>query len=703
MKTYDTRGGMAMDTWWTEPVTSLKGIGKKRAAAFERLEIRTIADLLNYYPRPDSYIDFSHLKSIRELAVDGSRQIFRAELMNVTDRYSPRVRQYSVVLVRDDTGYAELFFFGAQRYYLRRLQPGMDVLVTGRVKPGRSAAKTVSEANISPLDEESLAHVMGILPVYSLTESLTQQQLRSAEKKALDLAAERGLPETVPRAILARYHFPDRLTALRNIHFPASPEAFRQAKRRLVYEELFLLQCGLLLNRERNYDGRRGVNHKRDGALIKAVLANLPFQLTAGQQQAWRDISGDMEDVHPMHRLLQGDVGSGKTVLAALALAKAAENGYQGCMMAPTGILARQHFQTLSSFFAGTGVRLALLTSNTKASARREILQGLADGSLQLLIGTHAVLQEDVQFRHLSLVVTDEQHRFGVSQRGRLVAKSDFAPDVLIMTATPIPRTLALTVYGDIETTVMRGRPPGRKQVETLCYTGDMRRKVYEGMVRQIRAGRQVYVVCASIEESETQEGVRSVNEVYEELKRTWLQGIPCALLHGRMKAAEKETVMEAFAAGTVKALIATTVVEVGVNVPNATIMIIENADRFGLAQLHQLRGRVGRGSCQSYCVVLTDNKDPDTLARLAVLRHSEDGFALAQKDLELRGAGQLFGLRQHGLPDLRLADILRDTDVLLMCRKDAQGALTNPELRQELLAGTANLFDSRFAGIFNS
>ncbi|MEE3479602.1 MAG: ATP-dependent DNA helicase RecG [Succiniclasticum sp.] len=692
-----------MEAWWTEPVTVLKGIGKKRAEAFERLEIHTLGDLLNYYPRTDSYIDFSHLKTIRELAVDGSQQIFRAELMNVTDRYSPRVRQYSVVLVHDETGYAELYFFGAQRYYLRRLKPGMTVVVTGRVKPGRSAAKVVSEATITPQDEEGGTPSPGILPVYSLTESLTQQHLRSAVKQALALAAEKGLPETVPVSLLQRYRFPDRLTALRNIHFPESVAAFREAKRRLVYEELFLLQCGLMLNREHNYDGRFGVNHDRDGALVKQVLRNLPFQLTAAQKQAWQDISGDMEDVKPMNRLLQGDVGSGKTVLAALALAKAAENGYQGCIMAPTGILAQQHLETLSSFFRGTDVRIALLTSNTKPAERREILEGLADGSLQVLIGTHAVLQEDVQFRCLSLVVTDEQHRFGVNQRGRLAAKSDFAPDVLIMTATPIPRTLALTVYGDIETTVMRGRPPGRKHIETLCYTGDMRRKVYEGMVRQIRAGRQVYVVCASIEESEGMEGVRSVTEVYEELKRTFLRGIPCALLHGRMKPAEKDEVMEAFAAGSVKVLVTTTVVEVGVNVPNATLMIVENADRFGLAQLHQLRGRVGRGEHQSYCVLLTDNKDPDTLARLTVLHNSDDGFELAQKDLELRGAGQLFGLRQHGLPDLRLADILKDTDVLLKCRKDAQEVLSKPDLRKELLAGTSNLFDSRFAGIFNS
>ena len=446
-----------------------------------------------------------------------------------------------------------------------------------------------------------------------------------------------------------------------------------------MYEELFLLQCGLMLNREHNHDGRPGIKLARDGKTVQKVLQNLPFTLTGAQQKAWADISGDMEDVKPMHRLLQGDVGSGKTVIAALALAKAAENGFQGCIMAPTGILAQQHLETLTEFFKDT------------------------EGTLNVLVGTHALLQEDVVFAHLALVVTDEQHRFGVNQRAALVNKSDYAPDVLIMTATPIPRTLALTVYGDVETSVMRGMPPGRKAVETLCYTGDMRQKVYAGMVRQIEAGRQVYVVCASIEESEAMEGIRSVNDVYAELKKTWLKNIPCGLLHGKLKPAEKDEIMEAFAAGELKCLVTTTVIEVGVNVPNATLMIVENADRFGLAQLHQLRGRVGRGDKQSYCVLLTDNQEQDNLARLTVLHNSNDGFELAQRDLELRGAGQLFGLRQHGLPDLRLADILRDTDVLLAARKDATRVLAQPELRKEMLKGAANLFDSRFAGIFNS
>ena len=692
-----------MENWWQQPITALKGIGAKRADAFARLEIVTIGDLLNYYPRLDSYIDYSHLATIRELKTDGSRQIFEAEALRAVERYSGGGNRYAVITVKDETGYAEIFLFGAQRFQARRFKPGSRILVTGRVKPGRSAAKAVSEVLLQVCDEENLDNSIGILPVYNLTESLTQQNLRAAVRQVLQLAKDYGLPETIPETIRKQYGFLSRFESVSNIHFPESMELFRLARRRLVYEELFLLQCGLMLNREHTHDGRPGIRHDRDRDVVRQVLRNLPFTLTEAQHEAWADISGDMEDVKPMHRLLQGDVGSGKTVIAALALAKTAENGFQGCIMAPTGILAQQHLETLTEFFKGTGISIRILTSNTKTAERREILQELAEGRLSILVGTHALLQEDVVFAHLALVVTDEQHRFGVNQRAALANKSDYAPDVLIMTATPIPRTLALTVYGDVETSVMRGMPPGRKAVETLCYTGDMRQKVYAGMVRQIQAGRQVYVVCASIEESEVMEGIRSVTDVYAELKKTWLKNIPCGLLHGKLKPVEKDEIMEAFAVGELKCLITTTVIEVGVNVPNATLMIVENADRFGLAQLHQLRGRVGRGDEQSYCVLLTDNQEPDNLARLTVLHNSNDGFELAQRDLELRGAGQLFGLRQHGLPDLRLADILRDTDVLLAARKDALRVLAEQSLRQEMLQGAANLFDSRFAGIFNS
>ena len=691
-----------MEKWWEQPVSVLKGVGSKRAEAFARLEITTLGDLLNFYPRLDSYLDYSHLASIRELKPDGSRQIFAGEALRATERFSGGGKRYGVLTVKDETGYAEIYLFGAQRYQLRRFKPGSRILVTGRVKAGRSAAKMVSEAFVQLFSEENKENVAGILPVYNLTESLTQQQVRAAVRQSLALAGKMGVAETIPLTLRSKYGFMTRLEAIRNIHFPESREHFKNARRRLIYEELFLLQCGLLLNRERNHDGRPGVKHDRDGGLVEAVLRNLPFRLTEAQQSAWKEISADMEETHSMHRLLQGDVGSGKTVLAALALAKTAENGFQGCIMAPTEILARQHWETLGKFFAGTCSTIRLLTGHTKAFRRKEILEELSEGTLQILVGTHALLQDDVVFAHLALVVTDEQHRFGVDQRAKLVNKSSYAPDVLIMTATPIPRTLALTVYGDVETSVMRGLPPGRKAIDTLCYTGDMRQKVYAGMLRQIESGRQVYVVCASIEESGAVEGIRSVHDVYGELKRTWLKNVPCAMLHGRLKAAEKETIMEAFASGEIKCLVTTTVIEVGVNVPNATLMIVENADRFGLAQLHQLRGRVGRGDKQSYCVLLTDNQEEDNLARLRVLHNSNDGFELAQKDLELRGAGQLFGLRQHGLPDLRLADILKDTDILVTARRDAQQVLAQPALRQQMLEGVSYVFDQRFAGIFN-
>ena len=403
-----------------------------------------------------------------------------------------------------------------------------------------------------------------------------------------------------------------------------------------------------------------------------------------------------------MHRLLQGDVGSGKTILSALALAKAVENGYQGCIMVPTEILAVQHYATLTACLKPAGINVSLLTGNIKGAKRQKIIAGLADGSLNVVVGTHALIQDTVKFNSLALVVTDEQHRFGVEQRAKLVNKSAFAPDVLVMTATPIPRTLALTVYGDLDISLMKGMPPGRKPINTLCYTDAKRAEVYKGMVRQVKAGFQAYVVCPLIEESELVEA-KSVTEIYEGLTAGYLRGIPCGLLHGRLKAEEKDKVMAAFAAGEIKVLIATTVIEVGVNVPNANLMVIEGADRFGLAQLHQLRGRVGRSDIQSYCVLLTASENPETLERLQIMRTCGDGFILAEKDLELRGAGQLFGFRQHGLPDLYIADIMRDTEVLVEARELAKEAMNNKKLFIQVTAALKNQFDERFEKIFYS
>lgn len=685
--------------WWKNLVTELKGIGPKKAADLANLQIYTVGDLLEYYPRQGAYVDYSHLKQIQELSTDGTRQIFKAYVYRVRDGMGSHGRRYTAVTVRDETGYATVYFFMGQRYSAKKLRPDTQVLITGKVKPGRTS-KVVGEATVQEIKDEE-AQTPGILPVYSLSGSLTQNNMRQWVKTAL-VYAEKELPESLPENIIRKCSLPSRLDALKNIHFPKSWEALQSAKKRFVFEELFLLQCGLLYYRQQHQEERAGIKHSHDGSLLREVISNLPFELTTAQKTAWRDIAGDMEQDKPMHRILQGDVGSGKTVISALALAKAKENGFQGCLMAPTEILAVQHYNTLIEYLEPFGVRIGLLTGGMRVKARRNLLMELELGMLDVVVGTHALIQEDVRFNNLSVVITDEQHRFGVEQRAKLANKSSFAPDVLVMTATPIPRTLALTVYGDLDVSQMRGKPIGRKPVQTLCYTEERRQAVYEGVVRQVQAGHQVYVVCPLIEQSETLE-VRSAESVFEELTNGVLKNIPCALLHGKLKSSEKDSIMEEFAQGIVKVLVSTTVIEVGVNVPNASLMIIENAERFGLAQLHQLRGRVGRGSAQSYCVLIAGNDTPETMARLQVLLESEDGFYLAEKDLELRGAGQLFGLRQHGLPDLHIADIIRDTDVIVKARKLAMEQLKVQSDWQELRNLVEMQFGERFRMIFNT
>lgn len=683
--------------WWKEPVTSIRGIGNKKAADLAALNIYTVGDLLEHYPRQDGYADFSRLKKIAELTVDGSKQLFKAAVYRVRNGFNGKQR-FTIVTVRDETGYADLYFFMAQRFFARKYKPDTVLMITGRVKGGRNV-KMVSEVNCQVIDAD-YEQGLGIVPTYNLAGNLTQKGMTILIKNAL-AKAEQELPESLPASVLEKCALPDRVSALKNIHFPANWQLLAEARRRFIFEELFLLQCGLLYYRSHRQEERQGVKHGIDGGKLRQVLEHLPFELTADQKLVWQEISLDMQDVKPMHRILQGDVGSGKTVVSALALAKAAENGYQGCIMAPTEILAVQHYETLKEYLAPFGMRVALLTGGMRVKERRNLLMDLELGLIDVLVGTHALLQEDVKFAKLSLVVTDEQHRFGVEQRAKLTNKSEYAPDVLIMTATPIPRTLALTVYGDLDVSLMKGKPPGRRPVKTLCYTEEKRQEVYAGVVRQVQAGRQVYVVCPLIENTGMIEA-RSVENVYDELVQDFLKDIPCALLHGKLKASEKDNIMEEFSSGKIKVLVSTTVIEVGVNVPNATLMVVENAERFGLAQLHQLRGRVGRGSEQSYCVLLTPADSPEALARLQVLRDSDDGFYLAEKDLELRGAGQLFGLRQHGLPDLRIADILRDTEVIVQARAMAQSLLKNESDWQEMLTYVERQLDDRFQMIFN-
>lgn len=686
--------------WWQEPVTRLKGIGPKKALEFENINVATIGDLLNHFPRQGCYLDYSHIRTIGELATGGEMQLFRGTIVRMNNRRSARNLKYATITIGDGTGFAEIVLFGAQTYMTRVYHTGDEVLVIGKVMPGRTA-KSVTGASLSHVKEDG-AEAPGILPTYALTGSLTQNQVRGAVRQALALA-RKELPECLPEKILRAKQFLPRLEALENIHFPKSPELLEKARQRLIFEELFFLQCGLLHHRVEIKKDSQGIKMARCGTLVRKVLDNLGFSLTDSQKKAWQEIDDDMQSPEPMNRLVQGDVGSGKTALALLALAKAVENGYQGCLMAPTEILAEQHYQEMQKVLEPAGIRTALLTGGLSAKTRRQVLEGLADGSIQAVVGTYALIQDKVVFHSLALAITDEQHRFGVAQRAKLQAKSQYAPHVLVMTATPIPRTLALTVYGDLDVSLMKGLPPGRKPVRTLCYTEEKRPAVYQGMVHQIREGHQAYVVCPLIEESEGVDA-KAAEELYEELTSTYLRGIPCGLLHGRLKPEEKDAVMESFARNETKVLITTTVVEVGVNVPNATLMVIEGADRFGLAQMHQLRGRVGRGSAQSYCVLLTASTNPVTLERLQIMRSCSDGFLLAEKDLELRGAGQFFGLRQHGLSDLYIADILRDTDTLVEARKAAQWAMGNPSIAKEVIrAAAVTQFDGRFERIFNA
>ena len=689
-----------MTMWWQEPVTRLKGIGPKKALEFENINVVTIGDLLNHFPRQGCYLDYSHIRTIGELTTGGEMQLFRGTIVRMNNRRSARNLKYATITIGDGTGFAEIVLFGAQTYMTRVYHTGDEVLVIGKVMPGRTA-KSVTGASLSHVKEDG-AEAPGILPTYALTGSLTQNQVRRAVRQALALA-RKELPECLPEKILRAKQFLPRLEALENIHFPKSPELLEKARQRLIFEELFFLQCGLLHHRVEIKKDSQGIKMARCGTMVRKVLDNLGFSLTDSQKKAWQEIDDDMQSPEPMNRLVQGDVGSGKTALALLALAKAVENGYQGCLMAPTEILAEQHYQEMQKVLEPAGIRTALLTGGLSAKTRRQVLEGLADGSIQAVVGTYALIQDKVVFHSLALAITDEQHRFGVAQRAKLQAKSQYAPHVLVMTATPIPRTLALTVYGDLDVSLMKGLPPGRKPVRTLCYTEDKRPAVYQGMVHQIREGHQAYVVCPLIEESEGVDA-KAAEELYEELTSTYLRGIPCGLLHGRLKPEEKDAVMESFARNETKVLITTTVVEVGVNVPNATLMVIEGADRFGLAQMHQLRGRVGRGSAQSYCVLLTASTNPVTLERLQIMRSCSDGFLLAEKDLELRGAGQFFGLRQHGLSDLYIADILRDTDTLVEARKAAQWAMGNPSIAKEVIrAAAVTQFDGRFERIFNA
>ncbi|HWP98507.1 MAG TPA: ATP-dependent DNA helicase RecG [Syntrophomonadaceae bacterium] len=643
----------------------LKGVGPRRSQHLARLGINTIFDLLWHVPR--AYFDQGQVKRIVDL-VEGEKASLQGQVMAVEKRATRRGRSFFKALIQDSSAVIPAVWFN-QGFLSKVIQPGMQIFVSGRLNNyGGRQEFYVSEHEL--MDEENPTG--RILPVYPLTEGISQKALRTLMLMVLQEYLQ-DYPEILDPSVRSRFQLCDIAYALYNIHFPANAQAYKLARSRLALEELYLFQHRLWEERQRWRVS--GISHRDNGLLITKIKSRLPFALTPAQERVFRDISLDMEAEYPMNRLLQGDVGSGKTVVAILAMSKAAAGGHQAVMMAPTEILARQHLAALQAYLNLSGISCACLTGGTPAAERRVILQAAADGSLDILVGTQALLQENMVFSNLGLVVIDEQHRFGVKQRARLSSKGK-NPDLLVMTATPIPRTLALTLYGDLDLTVIDQMPPGRKPVKTHLIKDSRRAEVYDYIRKVLLASQnsQVYIVCPLVEESEAQD-LMAAETLYAELREHALAGIEVGLLHGRLKAVDKERVMGHFKTGGIKALVSTTVIEVGVDVPQATIMVVEHADRFGLSQLHQLRGRVGRGLQQSYCFLLADPHTREAWQRLRAMERCGDGFELAQEDLAIRGPGEFWGLKQHGLNQLKVASLTRDSRLAeLSCQLVREG-----------------------------
>lgn len=657
----------------TDSVQYLKGVGPKKKAELNKLGIATVYDLLTYFPR--TYEDQSVLTHIADLHA-GETATVSGTIVNLHEQSGRRGLSILTAFLNDGTGILQVTWFN-QKYLKNKLKTGRRVFVSGKPTyafggQGQFAMSQLHYFQILDKDEKPEG-LCGILPVYPATERLNQKFFRTLMEEALSELPE--LPELIPEDIGRAYHLMGRAAALRAIHFPPDGETLKKARYRLAFSELYLIQCGLLLLKKQSQETDLGIRFQPNGPLVKKVTANLPFTLTNDQQRTWQEICRDMERPVTMRRLVQGNVGSGKTVIAMLALVKAVENGWQGAMMAPTEILASQHYENLSRQLAPFGIRVGFLSGHLTPAKRRTMYEAIAKHEVDIVIGTHALIQDAVHFARLGLVITDEQHRFGIAQRAELEKKGAHVPDVLVMTATPIPRTMTLTVYGDLDVSLIKQLPPGRQPIRTFVRRPDRRELIYNYVRSQIEAGRQAYVVCPLIEMNEESD-LPSAEEVYDELRWGIFRGIPCGLVHGRLPAAEKERVMQEFYENKIKLLVSTTVIEVGVNVPNASIMVIEHAERFGLAQLHQLRGRIGRGPYASYCILVSEGKTENARERLKIMATTSDGFKLAEEDLRLRGPGQFFGSLQHGLPDLKIARVPEDIDILLAAHRAAEATL---------------------------
>ncbi|MBR4726336.1 MAG: ATP-dependent DNA helicase RecG [Clostridia bacterium] len=626
----------------------LKGVGARRAAQLGKLGIRTLRDLLTFYPR--TYEDWSRIVPIAQAPNDMTVCI-RAIVGGPCREH--RIRKGMTLYkteITDGESLLEVTFFNS-KYAAEKLEQGKEYLFFGRIS-GKGYYRSLNSPEYVPAEEAG----DGLRPIYSQTEGLNSRAIEKLVRQGFAVCGE--VPDPLPEEIRTAYCLMPLRAAWETIHFPPSEDLLSEARRRLIFEELFLLELGLLRLKSKARRSTGVVLTRDETAAFKSLL---PFTLTGAQQRAIADCTADMMRPVPMNRLLQGDVGSGKTAVAAALIYNCARNGFQSALMAPTEVLAMQHFKTFSTLFADAPVRSALLTGATPAAEKKRVKSALAAGEIDFVVGTHALIQKDVQFASLALAVTDEQHRFGVHQRGLLSAKGD-SPHTLVMSATPIPRTLSLIIYGDLDLSILDEMPRGRQPVATYLIDSDKRERAYGYVKKHLIEGRQGYIVCPLVEEGEEGDTLAAAQEVYAALAEGFFRGFRVGLLHGKMKSAEKKDVMERFAAGEVQLLVATTVIEVGIDVPNAVIMVIENAERFGLSQLHQLRGRIGRGSEKSTCILISDHSDAQ---RLQIMTETGDGFKIADADLKLRGPGDFFGARQHGLPALKVANMMTDGAVI--------------------------------------
>lgn len=660
-----------------QDILFLPSVGTKTKEILSKeLGIRSYSDLLEYYPY--KYVDRSKIFHISELTSDMPFVQLKGKILSYEEVDIGKRNKMLVAHFSDGYGVVDLVWFRSAQYIIKSYKVGTEYIVFG--KPSayngrfRFAHPDIDDASKLQISE------MGMQPFYGLTENMKKRGYtsRSIERITRNLVSILPpLPETLPDFIVNRLHLVSRDAALRMIHYPHSHQEMQKAQVRLKFEELFYVQLNILRYASDQRRKYRGYIFNRIGDIFNGFYAHhLPFELTGAQKRVMHEIRADMCSGRQMNRLLQGDVGSGKTLVALMTMLIALDNGYQACLMAPTEILAEQHLQTIRDFLQGMDIRVELLTGIVKGKKRKEILDGLATGDIQILIGTHAVIEDPVAFHRLGVAVIDEQHRFGVAQRAKLWAKSENPPHVLVMTATPIPRTLAMTIYGDLDVSVIDELPPGRKPIQTLHKFDNQLTSLYQSIRRQINLGRQVYIVFPLIKESEKMD-LKNLEEGYETLKQAFPE-FRLSKIHGRMKSAEKEAEMEQFVKGKTQILVATTVIEVGVNVPNASVMVILDAQRFGLSQLHQLRGRVGRGCDQSYCILVTNYKlSEETRKRIDIMCDTNDGFRIAEADLKLRGPGDLEGTQQSGMAfDLKIANIARDGQLVQLARTEAQAII---------------------------